>query len=65
MTLSAELLTLAIYRNRAQKRHLKAHKYCRMRAGLCQHYLEQCQSPETLCVQPLPRGEGRRAAVGL
>lgn len=26
-TLSSELLTLGIYRNQAQKRHLEAHKY--------------------------------------
>lgn len=37
MTLSAERLTLGIYRNRAPKRHLEAHKYCTMEAGLCQH----------------------------
>lgn len=46
MTLSSELLTLGIYRNRAQKPHLEAHKYCTMEIGLRQHNLEQRHSPE-------------------
>lgn len=58
MTLSAELLTLGIYRNQAQKRHLEAHKYCRMEVGLCQHYLEQCHSPGTLCAHACSGGGG-------